>query len=84
MFGLLYWLMVKLFSTGATNLFQETSNLFQYIIVPEVNVLFQVFFPHWKQFFSFLCLSQILPPLSEHGLLKGPFLQPPIGLKVAS
>ena len=44
------------------------------LIVPEVNVLFQVFFPHWKQF-SFLCLSQILPPLSEHGLLKGPFLQ---------
>ena len=39
MSGLLYWLTVKLFSTGSTNLFQEALILFQHII-PEVIALF--------------------------------------------
>ena len=50
----IYWLMVKLFSTGSTNLFQEASILFQHII-PEVIVLFVELRPFSPHIYALFC-----------------------------
>ena len=52
--GLLYWLTVKLFSTGSTNLFQEASILFQHIIL-EVIVLFVELRPFSPHIYALFC-----------------------------